>query len=383
MVIGPIAGVFVDRWSKRRTMLNSDSIRGAVVAVLVVLSLLPGGTIPTWLWLVLLYSSVIVINSAGQFFNPARFATISEIVTGEADRTKAFGLGQATSATAAILGPPLAAPILVSAGASWALAVNALSYAVSYFAIRDIAFPAASEAKAARPKQSTGWRSEFGAGLKLFGSNRFLVALLIVFVLSSLGTGAMTTLLVFFVSENLHAIPELLGLMTMAYGMGSVLGALLSGRLVRLLTARRLSWLGLMLGGGLFALYTRQTNFIAALVLMFVVAIPVAAMNASLGPQLMAVTPREFLGRTVAVVTPVSTAANLLSVVLGGWLASTVLLDFHGEVLGVHLGRIDTIFTVSAALVVTAGIYAFFALPPSPKPEAEPASDVTEQPVAA
>ncbi|MEV0268714.1 MFS transporter [Hamadaea sp. NPDC050747] len=353
------------------------------MAVLALLSLLPHGTIPIWAWLVLLYVSVIVINSAGQFFNPARFATISDIVTGEADRTKAFGLGQATSATAAILGPPLAAPILLSAGVGWALALNAFSYAVSYFAICSITFPAAGLAAADRPAEKPAWWTDFAAGLKVFVRNRFLVALMVVFVLSSLGTGAMTTLLVFFIGENLHTVPEMLGIMTMAYGLGSIIGALLSGRLVRLLTARRLTWLGLILGGSLFALYTRQTNFAAALVLMFVVAIPVAAMNASLSPQLIAVTPREYLGRIVSVVTPVSTAATLLSVVLGGWLASTVLLDFHGELFGLHLGRIDTIFTVSSALVITAGIYAYFALPPTPPAAAEPEREGADQPAVA
>ncbi|MEV6971209.1 MFS transporter [Hamadaea sp. NPDC051192] len=371
MVIGPAAGVFVDRWNKRRLMLRSEVVRGILVASLLLLTLLPVGTIPVWLWLVLIYAIVFVINAAGQFFNPARFATIGDIVSDEADRTKAFGLGQATSATAAILGPPLAAPVLLTAGIGWALFANAVSYLVSFFAIRSVNFPPEERTAAGEAVTDSGssWWSEFTAGLRMFAKNRFLVALLIVFILSSLGTGSMTALLVFFVGENLHAAPQYLGLMTMVYGVGSIIGALLSGRLAAWMTARRLTWLGLMAGGLLFALYARQTSFVIAAVVMFVVAVPVAAMNASLSPQLIAVTPREFLGRTVAVITPISMAATALSVIAGGWLASTVLNGFHGTVLGLHIGRIDTIFMVASALVITAGIYGFFALPPSPPRE--------------
>lgn len=34
LLIGPIAGVFVDRWDKRRTMLWADALRAALVALL-------------------------------------------------------------------------------------------------------------------------------------------------------------------------------------------------------------------------------------------------------------------------------------------------------------------------------------------------------------
>jgi hypothetical protein len=50
--------------------------------------------------------------------------------------------------------------------------------------------------------------------------------------------------------------------------------------------------------------------------------------------------------------------AALLSVALAGYLASTVLRDFHATVLGLTLGPIDTIYTVAGLLIVVAGLYA-------------------------
>ncbi len=368
MVIGPLAGVFVDRWSKRRTMLLSELVRGTLVGVLAVITLVPRTAIPVGVWLVLLYVVVIVVNSAGQFFNPARFATIGEIVHGESDRAKAFGLSQATAAGAVILGPPIAAPLLFALGIQWAMFLNAASYAVSFLAIRSVVFPASDAGRGSRIAAAAGgpaWRAEFADGLKMFARNRYLVTMSCVAVISSLGTGGVTPLLVFFVSDNLHVRASFLGILLMAFGGGAVAGGLVAGRLTRLLNARRVTWLCLLAGGAVFLVLARQTNFAAALVLMFCMAIPVAAMNAGLSSQLLAVTPREFTGRMFAVLTPLMTAASMISVVLAGLLASTALRDFHGSIAGIHISGIDTIFSVSALLILAAGTYAYFALPPT------------------
>ncbi|TDU89094.1 Na+/melibiose symporter-like transporter [Kribbella voronezhensis] len=366
MVVGPMAGVFVDRWSLRRTLLRSEVIRGLVVGTLALITLLPTSTLPVGVWLILLYAVVLVVNSAGQFFNPARFATIGEIVEGEADRAKAFGLGQATAATAVILGPPIAAPLLFALGIKWAMFINCASYVVSYLAIRSVRFPAADATRTdVSAADRTPWRTQFADGIKMFARNRFLIALLAVMVISSLGTGALTALMVFFVTDNLHVSAGLLGILWMAYGAGAVSGSLISGRLTRLLHARNVTWLGLIFGGAGIAALSRQTHYSVAVALMFVMAIPVAVMNAGISPQLLAVTPKEFTGRMMGVLSPIVTAASMISVVVAGSLASTTLRDFHATVLGLHLGRIDTIFLTSAALILCAGIYAYFALPPT------------------
>jgi MFS family permease len=370
MVVGPAAGVLVDRWSRRRTMLGSEVIRGVLLGVLTLATLVPRDDLPVGVWLAMLYAVVFVVNSAGQFFNPARFATIGDIVPGEADRAKAFGLGQATTATAAIIGPPLAAPLLFSVGIQWALLVNAVSYGVSFLAVRSVRFPASDiTSNAERPTADTApkpaWRTEFVAGLKMFIGNRFLVALLSIAVVAQLGTGAINALNVFFLTDNLHAAATLLGVLSMAFGLGSIVGALLAGRIVRLIKARNVVWLGMIAGGVLLGAYARQSRFIPALVLTFLFMIPVTALNTGLSPLLLAATPKAFMGRMMAVFNPVNMAASAISVVVAGWLASTTLRNFHTTVAGLHVGRIDTIFTVSAVMIIAAGVYAYFALPTS------------------
>jgi MFS family permease len=364
MVVGPIAGVFVDRWSHRNTMLMSEVIRAVAVAALTALSLLPKHSLPVWLWLAVLYIVVFLINSVARFFSPARFAVLGDIVHGESDQARAAGIGQATAATAAIIGPPLAAPLLVTSGLQWALLLNAASYIFSYFAIRSIQFPAVDttphpDQAAAKPRV---W-PEFVAGLKMFASNRFLVALLTIAVVCQLGTGAINALDVFFITGNLHANSHLFGLASMCFGIGSIVGALLAGTFVKMIGARTMTWVTLILGGGLFVAYSRQTVFVWGLLLVVGFAIPITMLNTALTPLLLKATPKEYLGRMMAVFDPINMSASMVSVIIAGWLASTVLRDYHGSFLGVHLGRIDVIFSVAGLLIVIGGLYAVFALP--------------------
>ncbi|WP_435971591.1 MFS transporter [Streptomyces sp. Qhu_M48] len=370
LVIGPLAGVFVDRWDKLRTLLGTEVLRGGLVALLTVVSFLPADALPAGAWLGVVYATVLLLHAAGQFFSPARFAILADLVTGEADRARAAGIAQATGETAWIIGPPLAAPLLFTAGLQWALLFNALTYAVSYVAIRSIGIRATA-AGTTRPggtrkstgKRQGGLRAEFVAGVRFFARSRFLVALLLIAVIGQFGIGALSTLNVFFTTDNLHASAHLYGYIGMAMGAGGITGALCAGRVVEWLGARRSTWVSLLVSGVLLVAYSRQSGFLGGVALLFVFAVPLTVLNTAMAPLLLAAAPPDFRGRVMAVFYPVTKLASMLAAVLSGWLAGSVLRDVAGSVGGVRFGPIDTIFAVSGAVVVLAGVYAWLALP--------------------
>jgi MFS family permease len=378
LLVGPLAGVFVDRWNTLGTMLRTEVVRGALVAVLTVVSFLPVRALPAGVWLAVIYVVVFALHASGQFFQPARLAIIRDIVTGEADRARAAGIAQATAGAAAIIGPPLAAPLLFTVGLQWALLFNAASYAVSYVAIRSVEVePATGQDE--QPGPRAGVRTEFLAGLRFFRSSRSLVVLLVIAVIGQCGMGALNTLNVFFVTSNLHASSHLYGYLGTALGVGGIVGALCSGRVVKWIGARRTTWIGLILGGVLTFGYSRQTIFLGGVVLLFLLVVPITMLNTAVTPLLLAAAPREFVGRVIAVFYPATQLAAMLAALLAGWLTSSVLRDFAGSLGGLRFGPIDTIFAASGLLIVIAGIYAKIALPHStaePTPAA-PATDET------
>ncbi|MFE9796909.1 MFS transporter [Streptomyces goshikiensis] len=370
LVIGPLAGVFVDRWDKRATMLRSEVLRGVLVAVLTVITFLPAGALPAGVWLALIYVTVLLLHAAGQFFSPARFAVLADLVTGDADRARAAGIAQATGETAWIIGPPLAAPLLFTVGLQWALLFNGLSYAVSYIAIRSIgvrelgtgsARPAAARGPVER--QRGALRKEFMDGLRFFAGSRFLVALLLLAVIGQFGAGALGTLNVFFATDNLHADAHLYGYLGMAMGAGGITGALCGGRMVQWLGARRTTWIGLLVSGVLLVAYSRQTGFLGGVALLFAFAVPLTMLNTAMSPLLLAAAPPDYRGRVMAVFYPVTRLASMLSAALSGWLAGSVLRDVGGSLGGLRFGPVDTIIAASGLIVLLAGVFAMAALP--------------------
>ncbi len=383
LVVGPLAGVFVDRWSKRGTMLRTEVIRGTLVAILTAVSFLPVRALPVGVWLVLIYVTVFTLNAAAQFFSPARFSVIGDLVTGEADRARAAGIAQATGQTAWIVGPPLAAPLLFTVGLQWALLFNALSYAVSYVAIRSVDLSATEVRRDTGEKGEpaagrAGLLTEFVAGLRFFAGNRFLTALLALAVIGQCGVGSLNTLNVFFVSRNLHASAHLFGYLGMVMGLGGIAGALCSGRVVQWIGARKTTWIGLLVSGVLLVVYSRQTGFAGGVVALFFFSVPLTMLNTAMSPLLIASASREYMGRVVSVFYPATRLASMLAAMLAGWLASSGLRNFTGSAGGLRFGPIDMIFAVSGLLVMVAGAYAALALPgsvaePAPAPDAAPA----------
>ncbi|MEW6756505.1 MAG: MFS transporter, partial [Candidatus Latescibacterota bacterium] len=173
LVVGPIAGVFVDRWDRRRTMLVTDGLRAALVALLL-LGARDG--LPVAGRLAAIYAVVFLVSVCSQFFSPARVAVIVEVVD-EPQRAQASSVSQLMSSLAVVIGPALAAPLFFRVGAAWALALNALSFVVSLAAILALRHRPAQGASGQAAVAS--FSGEFAAGLRFFAGSAVLRTMLI------------------------------------------------------------------------------------------------------------------------------------------------------------------------------------------------------------
>jgi hypothetical protein len=61
-------------------------------------------------------------------------------------------------------------------------------------------------------------------------------------------------------------------------------------------------------------------------------------------------------GPVMAVFNPVNQLASMVSVVVSGWLTSTVLRSFRGSFAGVSLNSVSLIFIVAGGLIFIAGL---------------------------
>ncbi len=360
-LFGPIAGVFVDRWDKRQTLLWMDALR----AILITFLLLSTGIVPLpffvqghlpILWqLAAIYSVVFLTSTCTQFFTPARFALSSDIVA-EPLRARASGIAQTTANLALIIGPPLAAPLLFSVGVQWALGINALSFVISFLAMLLVRLPK-QETIVQVDFVQNNFISEFRTGLHFLITQPVLRTIVLTMFILLFGGTVGSTLEFFFATQNLHASTYLFGFLSSATGAGLLVGALLAIWGLQRLGIAKSFWLGVIVISVMEIIYARLTNFPLAIAFLFLQGIPNAAINVAISPLIMQVTPKALLGRVFALYIPIINSATLLSTLLTGYLAS-VLHGLHTTVLGIAIGPIDTMIMCAGFLTLGGGLYA-------------------------
>lgn len=364
-LIGPFAGVFIDRWEKRRTLVWMDALQALLILFLLLVtilnsrSLLPGGHLSLLEQLGITYIIVFCANACGQFFNPSLFALFGDIVD-ESYRTRASSLLQTMASLALIIGPPVGTVLFFAVGVYWSLALNAFSFLVSLAALLFMHMP--QKVVRTEPNMPAHFFREFREGIHFFAKNRILVALLVTTVLVLPSEGALSALNVFFVTQNLHTPLSLYGFLNTAIGVGVASGAALSGFIAQRIGVARTFWLPLSIAGVVFLAYGRVTSFVPALALLFCFGLLAGASNVVFSPISLHVTPREFIGRVSSIHSPALNASYMLSLALVGYLDSTLLHGFHTTILGISFGPVDTIFTVTGVLAILGGFYSMIGL---------------------
>lgn len=360
VIAGPVAGVFVDRWDKRRTMVLMAALQ-CIFAVLLVLPaadfslpLIGHVQLPLFWRLSILYIDVALLATFAQFFIPAQLALIKDIVPQER-QDHAFETFQAIQGLAVIIGPPVAAVLVFDLGIIWALILNSLSFVVVFLASSAIEAPPSAHSVAAG--ETSHFSREFLDGLGYVAGHVVLRTILIAEVLIWLGFGALQSLGYFFITGNLHAPASDYGLFGADFGVGAIVGAVLVAIFGNKIGLPRLLWMAMVTSGLFVIIMSHLTSFYLALGAAFLFGVSTTAVLVTAGPLTLDSTSREFVGRVTAVINPLGRLAALLSVALAGSLVSTVLRGFHTSILGISFGPVDSVFTGLGLLAVIGGLY--------------------------
>jgi MFS family permease len=361
LLVGPLAGVFVDRWQHRLTMLRMDFVRAILYLLLlaftgiVPLPFFPGGTPPLLVQLGAIYSVAFLSNTCSQFFNPSYIGLIRQVVPRE-QRTQISGLSQSVGALLSIIGPALAAPLLFSAGIKWALLINMFSFIASLVTLWIIKTPKEVAAQTAERKS---FRQEFLEGLHFAFNAPIIRMIIVVAIILQLGIGVFDALFYFFIQQNLHVAVEWVGFVFSALSAGTIIGAIAVSAFAKYIELKRLLYLTLLATGLVIIVFSRTTLFGVALGVAALMGVTIAAANVALQPLVMNETPEHMIGRIEAVLTPLATVASLISLSIGGYLASVVLVNFRGTFLNMTFGPIDTIYAGTGFLFIVASFYVF------------------------
>jgi predicted MFS family arabinose efflux permease len=357
LVLRPLAGVWVDRWNARRTMIVVDGLRALVLVGY--WGAYAFTSQAGWQWrLAATYGLVLAVSVGAQYFNPAQMVLLADIVP-EPSRARATGFSLITSMLALVLGPALAAPIYFLLGIKWVLAADFISYSISCSTVWAIAKSRGYSTPGGEPQRF--WR-DFRAGLHLFVTQPVLRTVAISLAVAMLGIGILQSLNVFFVTQQLHASVSWFGYLQAAFGAGSILGGAVGIAWVARVGLMRAFASSMCAVGMLLVLYAWTGRFWLALCIFGLMGIPNAVNNVAASPLVLRVTPSAFVGRIFALLAPAWSSVFSLSLFLSGLIYSGISAHRPVLVFGKSVNPLTLLLTLGGGLVLAGGFYAHIAL---------------------
>ena len=248
LLFGSVAGVFVDRWDRKKTMVLCDLSRALILLPLLLVAF--GGP------LVLVFVVAFVEASVSMFFLPAKSATIPNLVA-EKDLTAANSLDSLAEEVPSLVGALLGGALLAVVGLSGLILLDVATYLVSAVLISLIRAPTAAAVPEAESEPDTeaavsafsNALGEWAGGLRLIGRDRSVAVLFAVISVATVGEGIVAVLLILFFQDVLGGGSVEFSYFIAAYGVGGILGSLLLARLSALVDEARLFSLSLIANG--------------------------------------------------------------------------------------------------------------------------------------
>lgn len=332
ILLSPLAGVFVDRWDRRWTMIFSDS--GAGLSTLTMGLLILAGRFEVWH----IYLAVAVSSTFNAFQLPAYAATTTLLVPKQ-HLGRASGMVQTAEATSHLLSPILAGVLVVTIQIQGVILIDFLTFVFAAIALLLVRFP--------KPKITV--EAQVGKGLLLheaiygwtyISTRPGLLGLLMFFATSNFLIGVVSVLFTPLVLSFTSA--TVLGTMFSLSGIGMLLGSLVMSawggikhRIHSVLGFTLLNGLCILLGG---LQPSVPVFFVAAFIYFF----GVAVINSSDRAIWQSKVPLAVQGRVFAMRTMLAWASVPLAYLMAGPLADRVfepLLAVGGPLAG-SIGRI-------------------------------------------
>ncbi|MDQ3927575.1 MAG: MFS transporter, partial [Chloroflexota bacterium] len=347
LLLGSVAGVFVDRWDRKRILVVTNLIQAAVMLLLL---LVQSGA---WLWLV--YVVTFVQMTLAMFTMPAEGALLPSLVE-ESQLMQANALMGLGTTIARLLGPLLGGTLIGLFGLWSVVFVDSASFLLAALLVLGVAVRTQQAAPPADVAQTvlSSWRKlflEWREGLQLVRHTRLLVALFVVMNVTSLGGTLIDPLFAPFVLDRLHAGAEGLGFLSTIGAVGGLLGGLVTGWIGNRIAPRHLVGYGTVIVGVFMLALYNQTSLGVAAVLSCVMTVFVIAANVASSTMLQTGTPDRYRGRVYGALGTTNALIGLVSVGLAGAL---------GYIVGVV-----PMLSVAAGITILAGVLGLVMLPSS------------------
>jgi Na+/melibiose symporter-like transporter len=239
VLLGALAGVYADRWDRKRTMIAANLLLAAGLLPL----LLVHGAGDVWIVVVVMFWE----GSVQQFFSPAQQAMVPRLVPDDELLPANAVSGQISNASR-LAGSAAGGIIAAIGGIAAVTLTDAASFVIAAGLLTQLRTGgrAAARATATVPVRARLAQvgDEMRDGLRLSARHRVLRALMVFALVTSVGEGIMSTLFVPFVEQVLHGTSQEYGLVVAAQAVGGIIGGMAAAACAHRLRA------ALLLSGG-------------------------------------------------------------------------------------------------------------------------------------
>lgn len=273
-LIGPVAGVYVDKWNRKHTMLGSDILRGLLILLVPFFLIQMQSFFP-------IYIVVFLIFSTTRFFLPAKLGIIPDIVPKE-NLLLANSLTTTTGLLAAIIGLGFGGIIVELVGIRVALYIDSLSFFISALAIMLIKVPKTGvkiresiflHSKRIKEIEKNIFKDITNSIRYIFHQKEIPFVLKTFFILMS-GIGAIYVIFIDFILKNLTVSPKMVqqlerimgfgqfGFIIVLLGLGAFIGTILFGKMGQNIKRPRAISGGFILTGLALFLFSYATHIL-------------------------------------------------------------------------------------------------------------------------
>ncbi|HEX7303574.1 MFS transporter [Lentzea sp.] len=319
-VFGLLAGVIGDRLRRPRRVLIGCNAAAAALVLSVALGVRAGAATIWWLAGLCFVLGCIATVVETVYFTHLRSLVPPDRLTAGRARLQS---GEYAARTA---GQALAGVLIAALGGAVALVVDALTYLVSLVLLTRITAP---DEGAPAPVERRSLVVEIGEGFRQVAKFPFLRTFGVFTAVRSMSVGALATIVAPFLLRELSVPLGLYGALFAISGLAGLAGSLAAGRLAERMSLNSLAVLGS--AGTVVAAFVLPSASgplpVALTIAVVGLALPTvfgAIANVGLSGALTELVPENVLGRAIASLRTVATAAQILGALAGGLLADAI-----------------------------------------------------------
>lgn len=316
IVLGPFAGVFVDRWDRKLTLVVGNLVAGVTVLLLTVAhSLIPNYTyLEAWI-------SIVLLNTAVLTYSPARFSLLPRIVKPD-ELGSANGWLASVRNVASFFGTLASGWLIATAGAIGAFGSDALSFFVSggIMALVPLAPIGRSRESAGAGTAREKFFPQFRQGWAVVAQDvlvrRLVMVSVALNVMSLLGP-----LVPALVHLRLHGGAIVYSILGGCEVVGAALAGVYAGRLTKQHATRLIIIVTLCVQGVALVGVAASTSVAVTATCEFLDAFAVTLSAVAITTTQQMAIPSDVLGRAQSIIRSLSSAVIPVSAMAGGFLA--------------------------------------------------------------